>query len=182
MKNINEKIIAIIRNEDIGLENQPFNPINIRYAARAIVKNNDGKMAIFNKQLKNEYKLPGGGIEEGENIKEALKREILEETGCIVEIKDSLGITIEEKSSTNFKQISYIFECIVTNDTNNLHLTEKELYEKGRIIWVTPNEGYQLIKDSFNNLKGSKYDNLYKSLFMVKRDEMILNYYLNRKK
>lgn len=30
--------------------------------------------------MKNEYKLPGGGIDKGENPEEAFKRETLEET------------------------------------------------------------------------------------------------------
>ncbi len=148
-----------------------FNPIDIRYASRAILKNNKGEIAIFNKSLKNEYKLPGGGIEEDEDKIKALKREILEETGCTIKDINFLGITIEEKSSTNFKQISYIYECNVLEDTNNLHLTKKELDEGAKLIWTSIENAYQLVKDSFNNLKGSKYDNLYKSLFMVKRDD-----------
>ena len=44
------------------------------------------KIAIFYKSNKNEYKLPGGGMENDENPEEAFKREVLEETGCVVEI------------------------------------------------------------------------------------------------
>ena len=176
----NENVIAIIRNEDIGLENKSFNPTDTRYAARAILKNAKGEIAIFNKSLKNEYKLPGGGIEDEEDKIEALKRELLEETGCTIKDINYLGITIEEKSSTNFKQISYIYECQVLEDTKKLHLTRKETDEGARLIWTTVEDAYKLVKNSFNNLKGSKYDNLYKSLFMVKRDEKILEYYLKK--
>ena len=176
----NEMLIAIIRNEDIGFENKPFEARDTRYASRAIVKNSKGEIAIFNKRLKNEYKLPGGGIEENEDKIEALKREILEETGCTIEVLQFLGITIEEKSNTNFKQISYIYECKVLENTNTLHLTTKEKEEDSHLLWVTPTKAYNLVKDCFKDLKGSKYDDLYKSLFMVKRDEKILEYYLKK--
>ncbi len=179
MKIDKNKIIAIIKDSDVGYQNKDLNNPEIRYAARGIVINKDGDIAVFNKKKKNEYKLPGGGIEEHEDILEALKREILEETGCLVEIEDFLGITIEEKSLTNFKQISYIFTCFVTEDTKVTHLTEKEKNEGGSLIFVSPKEAFNLINESFNNLKGSEYDNLYRSLFMVKRDALIASYYLN---
>ena len=34
---------------------------------------------------------------------------MLEETGCVVEILEELGITEEYKFQNNFKQISYIY-------------------------------------------------------------------------
>ena len=182
MKEIDEnEIIAIIKDSDVGYQNKELNNPEIRYAARGIVINKDADIAIFNKKKKNEFKLPGGGIESDEKIEVALKREILEETGCLVEIEDFLGITIEEKSLTNFKQISYIFTCFVTEDTKVNHLTEKEKAEGGSLIFVSPKEALDLISNSFNNLKGSEYDNLYRSLFMVKRDALIVSYYLNKK-
>lgn len=35
---------------------------------------------------------PGGGMQYGEDAKEALKREFLEETGCIIEVKEFLFV------------------------------------------------------------------------------------------
>lgn len=61
-----------------------MNNSRLRLGARGIAIREDGKIAIFNKSNKNEYKLPGGGLEgEGE---EAFKREVLEEIGCEIEI------------------------------------------------------------------------------------------------
>ena len=58
------ELIYKVTDEDIGeisVENQ--NP-RVRLGARGIVIREDGKIAVFNKSNKNEYKLPGGGIEE----------------------------------------------------------------------------------------------------------------------
>lgn len=65
-----------------------MNNSRLRLGARGIAIREDGKIAIFNKSNKNEYKLPGGGLEgEGEEEpEEAFKREVLEEIGCETEI------------------------------------------------------------------------------------------------
>ena len=109
--------------ENIGLTSIEFNNPRIRYGARGIIIEKDGKIALFNKTMKNEYKLPGGGIDKGENPEEAFKREALEETGCEVEIIKCLGTIEEHKSLDNFKQISYIFIAKVINNRNKLNLT-----------------------------------------------------------
>lgn len=65
-----------------------MNNSRLRLGARGIAIREDEKIAIFNKSNKNEYKLPGGGLEgEGEEEpEEDFKREVLEEIGCEIEI------------------------------------------------------------------------------------------------
>ena len=89
------KCFKKITDEDLDLEIIPFNNPRIRFGARGIILNNDGKIAILYKEAKREYKLIGGGMEEDEEPIKAFKREALEETGCIIEIDDCLG-TVEE--------------------------------------------------------------------------------------
>lgn len=179
---IMNNIIAIIRDEDFGLKgNELVNPIT-RYASRGIVFNDNGEIAIFHKIHKNEYKLPGGGINENENKKEAFCREILEETGCKISDIKELGITIEEKGKTNFRQISYIFSAKVIEDTKKLKLTQKEKEEGGELLWLDIDKAYNLVCNCINQIIGSKYDSKYQTLFMVKRDALIINNYLQKNK
>ena len=77
-------LICKITDENIGEKTIKMENPKLRLGARGIVVRDDGKIAVFNKSNKNEYKLPGGGIEEKENKEEAFKREVLEETGCEV--------------------------------------------------------------------------------------------------
>ena len=175
------KNIGLITNEDFNLEHVELDNPEIRTAARAIVINNEGKIAIFNKSNKNEYKLPSGGVEDGEDIKEALVRECLEETGCNVEIVKELCSIDEHRENHNFKQTSYIYIAKVVGEPGELHLTKKELDEGGRLLWVTPEEGYNLIKNCYNDLKGSAYEDLYCTRFVVLRDRKVLEYYLQNK-
>ena len=174
-----EKLICKITDTDIGGEESNLNNPRLRLGARGIVLRDDGKIAVFNKSNKNEYKLPGGGIEGDEAPEEAFKREVLEETGCEVEIIKTLGTTEEYKSLNNFKQISYVYVGKVLKDTKQLNVTEKEKDEGAKLLWETPEKALELIKECFDKLVASKYASIYSTKFVVLRDRRILEYYLS---
>ena len=126
------RCIGKLTDEDFNLESVPLNNPRIRYAARGIIFNEDGKVAILYKQNKNEFKLIGGGIEEDEDPKEAFKRETLEETGYKIEIYECLGTFDEIKTHDNFKQTSYVYVAKALKKVNNPQYTEKELKENSK--------------------------------------------------
>lgn len=175
------KLIKKITDEDIG-ENVVKNNMEfkLRIASRGIILNQEGKIAILNKENKNEFKLPGGGVDDGENYEEAFIREALEETGCEIEILDFLGYTEEIKSHESFRQISYCYVGKVINDTKNTGFTKKEIDEGAKILWLDINDAHEKILNSFSTLKGSKYDNLYMTKFIPKRDIAILEEYMKK--
>ena len=151
--------IKVLTDKDFNLEVKEFNNPRIRYGARGIVFNDKNQIAILNKANKNEYKLVGGGIEGDEDPMIAFKREVLEEAGCIIEIDKCLGTFKEEKSQGNFIQTSYVYVAHVIVDTKHQNFTQ--------------------IKDSENKLKPSKYEGVYHTKFVVRRDYEILKYYLD---
>ena len=176
------KLICKITDEDIGEKIIDMENPRLRLGARGIVIRDDGKIAIFNKSNKNEYKLPGGGLEGEEKPEEAFKREVLEETGCKVEIIETLGTTEEYKSLNNFKQISYVYVGKVQKDTNKLNLTEKEKDEGAKLLWETPEKALELITECFDKLVASKYESIYSTKFVVLRDSKILEKYIEMNK
>lgn len=171
-------LICKLTDNDIGGKYVELKNPEIRLSARGIVVRKDGRIAIFYKSIKNEYKIPGGGIENNESEEEAFKREVLEETGCIIEIEEKLGITEEYKTKTNFKQISNVFIGRVIEDTKQLNVTQKEKEEGAQLIWKAPEEALKLIIDCYDNLVESKYESVYMTKFIVLRDRKILEYYL----
>ena len=169
--------IKLITDIDFNLESMDLDNPRIRIGARGIVFNDDNKIAILNKSKKNEYKLVGGGVEDDEDPKIAFEREVLEEAGCKVEIDDFVGTIREERTHHNFIQISYIYSAHVIEDTKHLDLTEKEIAEGARLLWLDIDEAIKKIKECEKDIKASEYEDLYLTRFVVKRDYNILKYY-----
>lgn len=70
----------------------------IRPVVKGVVFNEAGQVLLFSGFL------PGGGVEEGEDLISALKRECLEETGALVEVGEYLGTVVQYR---NFLEKKY---------------------------------------------------------------------------
>ena len=77
------KLIKTITDKDI-LGTEGLSLAKPRLTARAIVKNKNNRYAVMYSKEFQLYSLPGGGVENGEDIEDALRREIAEETGCTI--------------------------------------------------------------------------------------------------
>src|SRR3989338_11016599 len=108
------KHISEIHDEDIGLLTRDVK-YTIRTAARAVLRNK-GKIALLHVSKHHYYKIPGGGIEKGESIKEGLQREVAEETGCTFTVEEDIGEIVEYKSYDKEVQTSYCFLADVINE------------------------------------------------------------------
>jgi 8-oxo-dGTP pyrophosphatase MutT (NUDIX family) len=135
---------------------------SVREAARAIVYDADRKIALLHVTKDNYYKLPGGGIETGENKQEALERECKEEIGCDIQIFHDLGIVIEYRSKNKLKQTSYCYLASVVGEKEIPQMTESEIRDGFQVIWVP-------ITEAINRLQ-SVQQTTYPGSYMVARD------------
>src|SRR5688572_4730076 len=101
------KELLLINPESVTEEEVKEYPV--REAARAIVTDEDGLIALLHVSNKNYYKLPGGGMEKGEDRIQALKRECLEEIGCHIEVTGEIGSIVEYRKIFHIKQISHCY-------------------------------------------------------------------------
>ena len=116
--------------ELLDIENKE---IILRNAVRAVIIDGN-KILMAYLQKTDEYKFPGGGQNENETAENALRREVLEEVGYIVnEILKKIGIITEFDTSREgknyvFKMISeyYLVEIEDIQVKQNLEEYEKE--------------------------------------------------------
>ncbi len=78
-----------------------------RLTARAVVRNPDGLYAVMYSEKYKLYSLPGGGVEEDEDVLMALRREVYEETGCSCDDIKELGVVAENRASLDYTQVNY---------------------------------------------------------------------------
>ena len=64
-----------------------------RVSVKGLLYDNNGKL-LFVRERSDTWDLPGGGLEHGESIVEALRRECREELGAEIEITDAAPIII----------------------------------------------------------------------------------------
>src|SRR3989344_6395396 len=105
------KTLKVIKEQDIVPSAPPVDrsEFQTRNVARAIVLNENNGVYLLKVSLHNYHKLPGGGVDRGEDIKSALARECMEEIGCEVDIIKDVGKIVEYLDGFRLIQTSYCF-------------------------------------------------------------------------
>lgn len=108
------KTLLKITDKDVYQDPAVFDITNYRHrkAARGVVFNAKGEIYLLKNSANRYHKLPGGGVEDGENIEAAFARELHEEIGTQATIIAELGITIEYRARESEMQTSYCFVAI----------------------------------------------------------------------
>jgi nucleoside triphosphatase len=120
------------------------------------IVNEEGKVLVV-KSYKwfDSYTLPGGHIELGETMVEAVKREVKEETGLDVEVKEMLLMQEAVFSPEFYKKKHFIFiDFLCKSKDQTVKLDQEELQD---YVWVYPGAAYNLKLDSFTRKTLDRY-------------------------
>jgi 8-oxo-dGTP diphosphatase len=151
-------ILKTIRNVDVGIPSiEPFAVSKERRSVRAVVLVGQ-KVALMYVANQNFYKLPGGGVEDGEDDTTALERELLEEGGFRVRILSELGEIVEERGEEGFRQKSRGFLVRQEGEVVDPTLTDDEL-AKGMTMVLADgfDEAIEMVSNAAPDNGGGKF-------------------------
>lgn len=114
----------------------------VRPSVRGIIIR-DGKVAMVHSLKYDYYKFPGGGIEDDEELEEALLREVSEESGLKVILpsvrKYGLVHRVQKgQKEAMFIQDNYYFLCDVEEKIGSQQLDDYEAEERFTLEYVDP--------------------------------------------
>ncbi len=142
------KLLKIIKDKEVTAD------AKVRGASRAVLFDQNNLIPLLFVSKYNYHKLPGGGIENGEDKIEALKREVKEEVGSKFEVGSEIGKIIEFRSEFNLKQTSYCYFGKILSK-GNPSFEKSEIEEGFKHVWLSLDEAIlQLEKDNPENYEG----------------------------
>lgn len=115
-------------------------------AAGGVVVHPDGKILLVKNSYRGIWEYPGGQVEVGENLIEALQREIREESGIEVAVGELFCVssnTCKYPGHSGVKEIptKVMFDFICTPVGGAEHTSD----ETSEVGWFTPEEAQRLI-------------------------------------
>ena len=146
----------------------------VREGCRGIVIK-DGKILLSYEKNIDQYLIPGGGIEEGESLVDCCIREIIEETGVVVEPKEHY-LTLDEYYH-EYYFLSHYFACDILGECER-QLTKTER-ENGLVpVWVDFDEALNIFSEyeryrETNELRYGAYYREYLALCEYKKSRQV---------
>lgn len=128
-----------------------------KYAVRSVIFDSEMNTAILSVYDGKYYKIPGGGVEEGETEMEALHREMKEEAGCEVEVLDKIG---EFSFHVDGKDRDYFSVCYVSllkGEKGTATFDEDELARNYKLVWMNADKAIAMME---NITAENEYENI----------------------
>jgi len=122
----------------------------------ALIVNNEGKILLAKShKWFDKYTLPGGHIEVGEGMIDAVRREVKEEVGLDVEVVEMLLLQEAIFEPEFYKKKHFIFiDFYCKSKEQQVKLDQDEIQD---YIWVFPGAAYNLKLDSFTRKTLDRY-------------------------
>jgi ADP-ribose pyrophosphatase YjhB (NUDIX family) len=140
-----------------------------RATGKSIVIDKEDKIALVGTTVNYIYTLPGGGIENGEDINSGIIREIKEETGCNIEIIKIIG-TIDDYRNRDKKHcINYCAVSNVLGEKGEQELIEEEKRNGLHVKWFTKEEAFEILEAEYKKVLNGEI-NYYNTAYNVARD------------
>ncbi|MFA5000748.1 MAG: NUDIX hydrolase [Candidatus Paceibacterota bacterium] len=152
-----------------------------RLTGKAVVFDDEGKVALVGNKVNSFYLLPGGGIDENESIENGIKRECLEEVGCLVDLLDMVGVIEDFRDRDKTHCINHCYTARLIGGKGELKLTEEEKKNGLHVIWIPLDEAISILEKEVEQLKRGEVT-FYNTSFNILRDDLFLKEVFRTKK
>ena len=128
----------------------------LRLAARGIILKGEEILMLYTQRY-DDYTLPGGGIDEGENQVEGLIRELTEETGAQnIRNVEAFGMYEEfrpwHKEGFDVIQMkSYCYTCDIDDELGETSLEDYEVKNGMKAVWINVHDAIRHNLDTIEN-------------------------------
>lgn len=145
-----------------------------RHAARGIVLRENRILLLFTERY-NDFSLPGGGVDQGEEITIALKRELEEETGARdVRVKEHYGFIEEYRPHWKpeydlMHMTSHFFVCDVAPELADVRMESYEIANGMKPVWVSVSEAMEHNREVMTRQEKTMGQSIQRETFMLER-------------
>lgn len=171
------ELIGTITDSDLGISSSTENRPNyrLREAARAVLLDTDSRIALMHVPSDNYFKLPGGGLDAGEEAPKGLSRELLEEVGASsIDIIQNIGQVDEYRDQYEMIGRHYCYVVKLTGPLTSPARTKKEIAEGYETVWVgNIDEAAKLVSQGQPEHYGHKFEKA-RELVILNRAKSLL--------
>ncbi|MDB5225356.1 MAG: hydrolase [Candidatus Adlerbacteria bacterium] len=143
-----------------------------RPTGKVVLFNDKNEIVLVSNKITNLFLLPGGGIEEGEDIVEGTKRECREETGHEIEIIHELGVTEDYRVRDSRHCISYCFAAKALSQ-GPIALTKDESDIGFFMQWFSLEDAAKLLASQEEKVRRGEVE-FYNTCFNIVRDSFFI--------
>lgn len=174
------QLIRSITEEDLGRINHPeeWPSYPDRVGARAVLVDENNRIALMHVTNRGYYKLPGGGMDEGETIEQTLRRELKEEMGAdSIEVLSEVGQIDEYREGMKKRSVHKCFLVKLNGQIGASEQTEKELEHGYETVWAENiDEAIKLVDSGKPQEYGQDFERLRELTFLkyVKDNNLLI--------
>lgn len=145
-----------------------------RHAARGIVLRDDKILLLFTKRY-NDFSLPGGGIDQDEDIQVALKRELEEETGARdIQVQAHYGFIEEYRPYWKpeydlMHMTSHFFVCDIAPELAEVRMESHEIANGMKPVWISVDEAMNHNRQVMSRQEKTMGQSIQRETFMLEK-------------
>src|SRR5262245_1290195 len=109
-------------------------------AVTAFVRDERGRLLVIRRSDNDLYSIPGGALELGETLTQAVQREVMEETGIAVEVAGLVGVYSDPRHVIEFSdgEVRQEFSICFRAEPVGGELRTSD--ESKEVLWVAPDQ------------------------------------------